>query len=324
MKIHFVKAGETLFEISKKYGVTIEEIVAANKSIIDPNLIMAGMKLIIPVKQQQVPIPVDSVAPSIHQFPLNLNFPHIPVYPEQALSQSTPQVTLPTMPPIMPPTMSPTMPQIMEPTMPPTMPQIMQPTMPKAPPGNVNQGFTYPGQAVPPFAAIPMPAHQVTAPVSMVPVPAWTTPTGYTAYNTPYHMTNYSMPNSIPYPAFQGMPQVNSNYQPYATSMMQYPNNENYEYYSTYSALQSNAEWPSHNPQPHGQFNQQQQQTTQDIAQPQLNNQMDDNEERTTQQEKKKARASSTSKESVSVKAKSNSLLDQVVRLQQRNKANQR
>lgn len=304
MKIHFVKAGETLFEISKKYGVTIEEIVAANKSIIDPNLIMAGMKLIIPVKQQQVPIPVDSVAPSIHQFPLNLNFPHIPVYPEQAMSQSTPQVTLPTMPPIMPPT--------------------MPPTMPKAPSGNVNQGFTYPGQAVPPFAAIPMPAHQVTAPVSMVPVPAWTTPTGYTAYNTPYHMTNYSMPNSISYPAFQGMPQANSNYQPYPTSMMQYPNNENYEYYSTYSALQSNAEWPSHNPQPHGQFNQQQQ-TTQDIAQPQLNNQMDDNEERTTQQEKKKARASSTSKESVSVKAKSNSLLDQVVRLQQtRNKANQR
>lgn len=318
MKIHFVKAGETLYEIGKKYGVTVEEIVAANKSIIDPNLIMAGMKLIIPVKQQQVPIPVDSVAPSTHQFPLNLNFPQIPVYPDQALSQSTPQVTPQTMPPIM----SQTMPQTMPP-MPQTMPQIMQPTMPKAPSGNVNQGFTYPGQAVPPFAAIPVPAHQVTAPVSMAPVPAWTTPTGYTAYNTPYHMTNYSMPNSIPYPAFQGMPQANSNYQPYPTSMMQYPNNENYEYYSTYSALQSNAEWPSHNPQPHGQFNQLQ--TTQDIAQPQLNNQSDDNEEKTRQQEKKKARASSTSKESVSVKAKKNSLLDQVVKLQQtRNKANQR
>ncbi|MEX2414771.1 MAG: LysM peptidoglycan-binding domain-containing protein [Paenibacillaceae bacterium] len=303
MKIHFVKAGETLFEISKKYGVTVEEIMAANTSVTDPNTIMPGMKLIIPVKQQ-VPIPVDSIAPSSPH--LHLNLPHIPVYPGQALSQAAPQLT-PQLEPI---------PQITQQSTPQFIPQ--------APTGMVNQGFSYPGQAVPPFAAIPMPAQQVSAYASMPAVPAaWTMPPGYTAYNTPYHMTNYSAPNSYPNPAFQAMPQAHSNYQPYSTSMMQYPNNENYEYYNTYSALQSNAEWPSHNPQPHGQYNQPQ--TAQDIVQPQRNKQQDDIEEKSGQQESKKARTSSTSKESVPVKTKKNSLHEQIVRLQQtRNKVHQR
>lgn len=319
MKIHFIKAGETLYEISKKYGVTVEEIMAANTSVTDPNIIMAGMKLIIPVKKLQVPIPVDSIAPSSPHFPLDLNSSHIPVYPEQALSQSTPQ----------------SIPQLI----PQLTPQLTPQPIPQAPTGIVNQGFSYPsqavppfGQAVPPFAAIPVPAQQVTAPGSMSSVPVWTMPTGYTPYNTPYHMTNYTIPNSFPNPTFQGMPEVTSNYQPYSPSIMQFPNNKDYEYYSTYSALQSNAEWPSHNPQPHGQFNQPQ--TTQDIPQTLQSKQQDDNEEKpsvsssnlrahnTEQQERKKARTSSTSKESVPVKK--NSLHDQVMRLQQRNKTNQR
>jgi hypothetical protein len=307
LKIHFVKTGETLYEISEKYGVTVEEIMAANPSVTDPNTIMAGMKLIIPVKRQQMPIPVDSKAPSSTHYPLDLNSPYIPLYPEQALSQSIPQFT----------------PEFTPQFKPQSAPQSAPQLAPQAPIGMVNQEFSYPGQAVPPFAAIPVPAQQVTSPVAMSPVPAWTMPTGYTAYNTPYHMTNYSIPYSFPSTTFQGMPQETYNYQLYSTSMMPYPSNANYEYYSTYSALQNNVEWPSYNPQPHGQFNQPQ--TTEDIVQPQHNKRPDENEENKGQQEKKQVRTSSTSKESVPVKNKKNSLHDQVVRLHQtRKRANER
>ncbi|MEX1029624.1 MAG: LysM peptidoglycan-binding domain-containing protein [Paenibacillaceae bacterium] len=289
MKIHFVKAGETLYEIGKKYGVTVEEIVAANKSIIDPNLIMAGMKLIIPVKQMPAPvpapIPADIIAPSI---------PHYPTQQNMTTHQNLPVNQ--------------------------NMPVIQNPTANQNMPTNQYSSHlpVYPGQAVPPFAAIPVPAQQVTAPVSMSSIPAWNMPTEYTAYNTPYHMTNYAAPNSYPNPTYQGMPQSNSHYQSYPTSMQQYPSNGNYEYYNTYSALQSNAAWPTHNPQPHAQLYQPQ--LTQDIDQPQSLMQLEDNNEGTNLQENKEARTSSTSSSSKgngSMKPKKNTLHDQVMRLQQ-------
>lgn len=49
IKYHYVKKGETLYRISKKYGVSVEEIVKMNK--IKNNLIKPGMVLKIPVEE---------------------------------------------------------------------------------------------------------------------------------------------------------------------------------------------------------------------------------------------------------------------------------
>lgn len=53
-KIHIVKKGETLSAISKRYGVSIDELMNANKFIKNPNKIYIGDKLTIPTKTEQV------------------------------------------------------------------------------------------------------------------------------------------------------------------------------------------------------------------------------------------------------------------------------
>lgn len=51
MKIHFVKAGETLTSIAEKHGVTVEDLLEANSIIADPNDLKVAMKLVIPDKK---------------------------------------------------------------------------------------------------------------------------------------------------------------------------------------------------------------------------------------------------------------------------------
>jgi murein DD-endopeptidase MepM/ murein hydrolase activator NlpD len=46
-RVHVVAAGETLFALSQRYGVSVEAIVAANR-LADPNRIVIGQRLIIP------------------------------------------------------------------------------------------------------------------------------------------------------------------------------------------------------------------------------------------------------------------------------------
>ncbi|MGG1515797.1 LysM peptidoglycan-binding domain-containing protein [Paenibacillus oryzisoli] len=48
MKIHIVKKGDTLYELANKYGTTLEQIIALNPQIADPNVIDVGMKVKIP------------------------------------------------------------------------------------------------------------------------------------------------------------------------------------------------------------------------------------------------------------------------------------
>lgn len=52
--VHIVTAGETLFGISQKYGVSLDQLLAANH-LTDPNLIQIGQELIIPGDQAAVP-----------------------------------------------------------------------------------------------------------------------------------------------------------------------------------------------------------------------------------------------------------------------------
>jgi LysM repeat protein len=334
LKIHFVKAGETLYEIGKKYGVTVEEIVAANKTIIDPNLIMEGMKLIIPVKQMQAPmqgsmqpsmqtpaptpypapIPADIIAPSI---------PHYPVQQNMATNQTMPQAqTMPTnqtMPLAQTMPTNQTMPQAQTMPINQTMPLAQSlpanmPTQQAYPNLPSSQQPVYPGLALPPFAEIPVPAQQVIAPASMPNTSAWSLPPEYTAYNTPFHMNNYSMP--YPNQPQQVMAQPMSYYEPYSANAMPYPSNENYEYYNTYSSLNNHAAWPSHNAQPHAQVLG----TQNNMKEANAMMEHEANESISPLKENEKARTSAASiatKANQPGKSKKNTLHDQVVRLHQ-------
>ncbi|WP_158282130.1 SafA/ExsA family spore coat assembly protein [Salipaludibacillus keqinensis] len=58
MKIHIVQKGDTLWKLSKKYGVDFEKLKSANTQLANPDLIMPGMKINIPssggVKKKEV------------------------------------------------------------------------------------------------------------------------------------------------------------------------------------------------------------------------------------------------------------------------------
>ncbi|GAB6929377.1 hypothetical protein JCM10914A_33600 [Paenibacillus sp. JCM 10914] len=55
MKIHIVKEGDTLYELSKKYGVTLAKIIDANPQLVDPNQLQVGTKIKVPTEPVSVP-----------------------------------------------------------------------------------------------------------------------------------------------------------------------------------------------------------------------------------------------------------------------------
>lgn len=52
MKIYFVKAGDTLSAIAEKHGVTVDQLLAANPIIADPDDLKVAMKLVIPAAKK--------------------------------------------------------------------------------------------------------------------------------------------------------------------------------------------------------------------------------------------------------------------------------
>ncbi|MGI5892548.1 MAG: SafA/ExsA family spore coat assembly protein [Bacillota bacterium] len=48
MLIHTVQKGDTLWQISKQYQISLDALIAANPQIMDPNKIMPGMQIYIP------------------------------------------------------------------------------------------------------------------------------------------------------------------------------------------------------------------------------------------------------------------------------------
>ncbi|WP_052339433.1 LysM peptidoglycan-binding domain-containing protein, partial [Gorillibacterium massiliense] len=57
MKIHVVKSGDTLYELSKKYSVDLEKLIAANPQLADPSKLDVGMKIKIPGGAAAVSVP---------------------------------------------------------------------------------------------------------------------------------------------------------------------------------------------------------------------------------------------------------------------------
>lgn len=49
LKIHVVQKDETLWTIAQKYNVSVEEVIAANTQVSDPNMVMPGMKITVPI-----------------------------------------------------------------------------------------------------------------------------------------------------------------------------------------------------------------------------------------------------------------------------------
>jgi LysM repeat protein len=56
VKIHMVKKGDTLYEIAKKNGVTVEELLKLNPGITNPDAIDVGMKVKVPSSMPKPPI----------------------------------------------------------------------------------------------------------------------------------------------------------------------------------------------------------------------------------------------------------------------------
>jgi LysM repeat protein len=54
---HIVQRGETLSQIAKNYGTTVQAIQIANPQISNPNLIYAGQTIFVPFGQQPPPPP---------------------------------------------------------------------------------------------------------------------------------------------------------------------------------------------------------------------------------------------------------------------------
>ncbi|NOV04094.1 LysM peptidoglycan-binding domain-containing protein [Paenibacillus planticolens] len=61
MKIHIVKKGDTLYELAKKYHITLDQLIAFNPQIADPNQLDIGMKVKIPSKPKPVEPPANEI-----------------------------------------------------------------------------------------------------------------------------------------------------------------------------------------------------------------------------------------------------------------------
>jgi morphogenetic protein associated with SpoVID len=62
LKIHMVKEGDTLYELSKKYGVELDKVIAMNPQIADPDKLVIGMKVKIPAPPKPVETPIGEIA----------------------------------------------------------------------------------------------------------------------------------------------------------------------------------------------------------------------------------------------------------------------
>ncbi|RFU60711.1 SafA/ExsA family spore coat assembly protein, partial [Bacillus sp. V59.32b] len=73
MKIHIVQKGDTLWKLSKKYGVSFEELKKANAQLSNPDMMMPGMKIKVPGSSGSVK--KETVKPSVKEAPTQYTQP---------------------------------------------------------------------------------------------------------------------------------------------------------------------------------------------------------------------------------------------------------
>ena len=80
---YIIQTGDTLFSIAQQFGVDLDELIAANPQIADPNIIFPGQFITIPTEPAAPPIPPpgfnyvvqpgDTLSFIAQQFGVNLN-----------------------------------------------------------------------------------------------------------------------------------------------------------------------------------------------------------------------------------------------------------
>jgi len=100
MRIHIVRKGDTLWLISQKYNVPLQEIIEANPQIIDPDNLQVGDKVRIPTRK----------LPQMPEWPYP-NIPIVPGFPWQNEPKQQPEEPFhPYLPPFNPNLPSPDLP----------------------------------------------------------------------------------------------------------------------------------------------------------------------------------------------------------------------
>nr|WP_212029791.1 SafA/ExsA family spore coat assembly protein [Metabacillus lacus] len=104
MKIHIVQKGDTLWKISKKYGVDFEDLKKMNSQLSNPDLIMPGMKIKVPaagvqVKKEGIAGISSPKEMPISDHPFAKEKPIIPAEVPDVKPKETPQQAVPYVPP---------------------------------------------------------------------------------------------------------------------------------------------------------------------------------------------------------------------------------
>lgn len=53
MKVHIVQKGDTLWKIARQYGISFEDLKKANAHLANPDYIVPGMKIFLPIKNEK-------------------------------------------------------------------------------------------------------------------------------------------------------------------------------------------------------------------------------------------------------------------------------
>jgi LysM repeat protein len=59
-QVYVIKTGDTLSKVARKFGLTLDELLAANPQIKDPNKIGLGQEIVIPLPASDEPTPEPS------------------------------------------------------------------------------------------------------------------------------------------------------------------------------------------------------------------------------------------------------------------------
>ncbi|WP_019414060.1 LysM peptidoglycan-binding domain-containing protein [Paenisporosarcina sp. TG20] len=140
MHVHVVQKGDTLWKISKQYGVSFDEVKRLNAHLANPDYIVAGMKIFVPEKSAK--------NSEMKEHPYNNGRP-VKKNTESYMAPPTPKAIPEPLPKPMPyPTMPPVQKQV-----PPTPQPYPQP-LPQQIPQPINQHLTM-TQMMPPYIGIP-------------------------------------------------------------------------------------------------------------------------------------------------------------------------
>lgn len=216
-QIYRVTSGDTMFEIAKRFGITLDALIQANPQVVNPDLIYPDQDICVPLPVGPIPCPggtsyvvktgdtMFEIA-RMNNIPLTtlimanpqISDPNL-IFPGQVICIPTPVMEIPAipMPEVPVPMPMPVAPPAMMPLPPVTSPISICPTVPSTPPAmpcpTAPGGFTQP--MMPPAMPCPTAPGRVTQP--MMP-PVMPCPTA------PGRITQPMMPPAMPYPQVPG------------------------------------------------------------------------------------------------------------------------